>query len=228
MSDETSSGSEAGTHTAQHIEAVLEKYDARRRAEDAADKEKAAEKEGLTNRVSIAAIAVTMLMSFLNFARTERAGASANATTDAQHAKADAESDWAYYQTRNAERASYQLADETLSREANALQDGDPRTREAEVHHVEYATRISAIDDGNRQVFFSIQELERRRIVQMREAARIDRKVGRYDMGTRVLTLAVVLLSVTLLANRRFLFWVAVATALVGAVIAVAGYFAFA
>ncbi len=41
-----------------------------------------------------------------------------------------------------------------------------------------------------------------------------------------MLTLALVLLSVTLLASRRGLFWVAVLTALVGAAIAIAGYFA--
>lgn len=207
------------------VERVLERYDARRRAEDAAAHEKSALKEELTNRVSIAAIALTMLMSFLGFARSERNGAATAATTESQHAKADGEADWAYYQTRRAERASYQLADETLGRESAALPEGDPRLLEAEVHHAEYAARIAAIDDGNRQIFYSIQDLGRVRLIQARAAARIERKVDRYDMGTRVLTLALVLLSVTLLANRRSLFWVALVTALAGAAIAVLGYF---
>ncbi len=207
------------------IEAILERYDQKRRAEDAQEKAEATLKEQLTGRVSIAAIALTMLMSFLGFARAERQEASDNAKTDALQAKADAEADWAFYQTRSAERASYRLADETLSQQSARLREGDPRLRDAEVHHARYASRISAIDHGNRRVFYSIQDLVRRRILKTREMNRLDRMVDLYDMGTRVLTLALVLLSVTLLANRRSLFWIGIVVALFGAAIAVAGYF---
>lgn len=207
------------------IEHILERYDAKRRAEDAVEKEQVARKEELTGRVSVAAIALTMLMSFLGFARAERQEASDNAKTDALQAKADSEADWAYYQTRSAERASYRLADETLSQQSARLRETDLRLRDAEVHHAEYATRIAAIDHGNRRVFYSIQDLVRRRILKTREMNRLDRMVDRYDMGTRVLTLALVLLSVTLLANRRSLFWIALVVALLGATIAIAGYF---
>jgi hypothetical protein len=210
---------------ADEIESILERYDAKRRAEDAVEKELAARKEELTGRVSVAAIALTMLMSFLGFARAERQEASDNAKTDALQAKADSEADWAYYQTRSAERASYRLADETLLRDTARLAETDPRVRDAEVHHAQYATRISAIDHGNRRVFYSIQDLVRARVLKTREMKRLDTMIDRYDMGTRVLTLALVLLSVALLANRRSLFWIALAVALFGAAIAVAGYF---
>ncbi|MEI8255704.1 MAG: DUF4337 family protein [Deltaproteobacteria bacterium] len=222
------------THGDEHVDAVaravearLELFDARRRAEDHAAKLKSSAKEQLTSRVSIAAIALTMLMSFLGFARTERANAAAACVANAARARADVDARWAYYQTRSSERASYQIADDSLMREAADLPDGDARVRLAEVQHVEYAERMSASDDENRQVLFSIADRAREQVQQTREAARIGRKIDRYDMGTRVLTLAVVLLSVTLLANRRGLFWVALAIAFTGAAFAIDGYFMF-
>jgi hypothetical protein len=51
--------------------------------------------------------------------------------------------------------------------------------------------------------------------------------VDRYDMGTRVRTLALVLVSVTILANRSVLFWIGSFIAAIGAFIAIGGYFAF-
>jgi hypothetical protein len=108
-----------------------------------------------------------------------------------------------------------------------ALPPGDPRLRVAELNHVEYASRITALDNESRRVFFVIQDLERRHQSLMRQAQHIDRKIEQYDMGTRVLTLALVILSVTLLANQEQLFWMAVLIAFVGAGIAVNGYFVY-
>jgi hypothetical protein len=44
-------------------------------------------------------------------------------------------------------------------------------------------------------------------------------------MGIRTLTLALVLISVTLLVDRGYLFWFGLAIAAIGAVLGVTGYF---
>jgi len=212
---------------ARAVEDMLARKDAREAQDKAEDKAKAQRKEKLTSRVSIAAICLTMLMSFLNFARTERGNAQAAATSAAAKAKSDSDSDWAYYQTRMAERSGYVLADDALRRDTVDLPDSDPRVGLAAAHHADYAARIGAIDRTNRQLFFVVQDLERQWVRLSRTAEDIGRKVAWYDMGTRVLTLAVVLLSVTLLANRAYLFWIGISVALVGAAIAVNGYFLF-
>lgn len=207
------------------VEAAVARLDARERAEKAAETARAEAKEQLTSRVSIAAICLTMLMSFVNFARAERDATAAAETAAAAKNKSDADANWAYYQTRRAERSNYALADDTLRRDTAELPDDDPRVRVAGAHHAEYEARVAAIDRANHELFFVIEDLDRERILHVRAADRIQRQIARYDMGTRVLTLAVVLLSVTLLANRRALFWVSTAIAFVGAAIATNGYF---
>jgi hypothetical protein len=119
------------------------------------------------------------------------------------------------------------VADDALAREVEALPPDDARVQIAVVQHAEYYARIAAIDQENRQVFFLVQDLKAQQVAAQRRSAEINRSVDRYDMGVRVLTLAVVLLSVTLLANRAYLFWVGVGIALLGAAIAVNGYFVF-
>jgi hypothetical protein len=218
--------SDAPDGTEERLERVLTRSEARRRADEQVEKDKAQRKEALTARVSIAAIGLTMLLSFIGFARSERAGAAADASAAAARARADADASWAYYQTHSAERSSYRLADDQLARTVAGRPADDPRVREAEVLHADYAARVASIEADNRQIFFRIQDLERARLLQTRTARRISRKVEHYDLGTRVLTLAVVLLSVTLLANRPWLFWVGLGVAAVGAGIAVYGYFA--
>lgn len=207
------------------VQQALSDVAEREREEKAREKEKAGQKERLTSRVSVAAICLTMLMSFLGFARAERGSASGGAAADGARAKSDAEADWAYYQTRMAERSGYVVAEDTLARETATLPDDDPRVQLAAVHYAEYVARRTSIDQSNRQLFFVVQDLERQVVDDTRRAARIDRTIARYDMGTRILTLAVVLLSVTLLANRAYLFWVAAAVAVVGAAFAINGYF---
>ena len=70
-----------------------------------------------------------------------------------------------------------------------------------------------------------IEDLEHSQVQAVRTADHIDAKIARYDMGTRVLTLALVILSLTLLANQRYLFSASVLLAFIGAGIAVSGYF---
>ncbi len=207
------------------VESAIHRLDARDKSVEAAERAKNERKERLANRVSIAAIALTMLMSFLGFARSERDDAGRAARTEADKAKRDVEADWNLYQTRTAERAAYVIADDDLTREVAALPDGDPRLRAAELNHVEYASRVGALDNENRRVFYIIQDLERREALALRHAEHIDHKLDQYDMGTRILTLALVILSVVLLANQEQLFWIAVLIAFMGAAVAVRGYF---
>jgi Domain of unknown function (DUF4337) len=207
------------------VEKAIERLDARDKAEQAHEKQQAERKEQLSNRVSIAAIALTMLLSFLNFARSERDDAGKALRADAAKAQREADANWSLYQTRAAERDGYVRSEDELTRAVATLAEGDPRLRLAELNHVEYASRITALDNENRRVFFVIEELERRQMLATRQVQHIEDKIDRYDMGTRVLTLALVILSVTLLANQRHLFSAAVLIAFIGAGIAVSGYF---
>jgi hypothetical protein len=207
------------------IRDAIAQFEHTREEKERPEKEAEQRKERLTNRVSVAAISLTMLMSFLNFARTERDHAASDQRQQASSARSASEVNWAHYQTTTAERANYRVADDALQRSIAMLPDEDSRVSAAHVQHIEYDTRIHEIDQENRQIFFEVQDLERRAAVAERNADAIDRGIARYDLGARVLTLALVLLSVTLLANRRYLFWIGIGVAAFGAAIAVQGYF---
>jgi hypothetical protein len=207
------------------IRDAIAQFETAREEKERPEKESAKQKETLTNRVSVAAISLTMLMSFLNFARTERDHASSASRQEASNAESASEVNWAHYQTTMAERANYEVADDALQRSIATLPDEDPRVSAAHVQHIEYQTHVRQIDQENRQIFFEVQDLERRAAVATRNADAIDRGIARYDLGARVLTLAIVLLSVTLLANRRYLFWIGIGVASLGAAIALQGYF---
>lgn len=207
------------------VQEAIEEFESARSEREKPEREREDKKEHLTNHVSIAAISLTMLMSFLNFARTERDQAASAARTEAADAHARAETNWAHYQSKITERATYRIADDTVIHNTSTLPDEDPRVSAAHVQHIEYQSRLRAIDHENQQLFFLIQDLERSSTAAVRRADNIDRSVSRYDLGARVLTLALVLLSVTLLANRRFLFWVGLGVSAAGAAIAVNGYF---
>jgi hypothetical protein len=206
------------------VEAAIRRLDERDKATEHIEKEKAARKEGLSTRVSVAALALTMLMSFLGFAHGERDDAAKDARRIADSAKRDMEDDWSLYQARASERAGYVVAQDGLMREAQALAPSDPRLRLYDLNHVEYANRITQVDNEARHLFFTIQALGRTRILKQREADHIDDQIARYDMGTRILTLALIILSVVLLANQERLFWIAVLIAFAGAGVAVSGY----
>ncbi|MEO6954437.1 MAG: DUF4337 family protein [Polyangia bacterium] len=207
------------------VERAIERLDARDKAEQAHDKARAASKERLSDRVSIAAISLTMLLSFLNFARTERDDAGKQLRVDVSRAQRQVDAHWTLYHARASERDGYARSEDQLTREVATLGPDDPRLRLAELNHVEYAQRIASLDDDNRRVFYVIEDLERKQVQAVRTAEHIDAKIARYDMGTRVLTLALVILSLTLLANQRHLFSASVLLAFIGAAIAVSGYF---
>jgi hypothetical protein len=196
-----------------------------RKTEAAKAAAKAAHKDDVNKRVSIAALLLTMMLSFLGFARASSDSDASGARAVAQESKSDAATEWSLYQTKTAQRSGFLEAEDGLSREVLALPDADPRRRLARFHHRAYEAQVKSIDDENRQVFFLIQTLNRRQYVSLREAAHHDRRTVRYDMGIRTLTLALVLISVTLLVDRAYLFWLGLLIAATGAGLAVSGYF---
>ena len=107
-----------------------------------------------------------------------------------------------------------------LSLEAN-----DPRRLLARFHHREYEAKVRSLDDENTLVFHRIQSLNRREYLARRDSDAHQRQTDRYDMGIRTLTLALVLISVTLLVDRMYLFWFGLAVAAIGAVLGMTGYF---
>lgn len=205
----------------------LEAHEKKRQAEEREAKEKAKEKEQLTTRISIAALALTVLMSFLGYVRSERADVASSATGEAAQAHSEGEASWAYYQAKNEQRAAYRIADDELTRSVRGLPPGDPRIAVAEVHHTQYMNQIFEISNECRHLFSTIQDRNRLKILKRREAARISRHTEQYDMGTRILTLAVILFSITLLANKPKMFWAGVWVAFFGAAVAMNGYFLF-
>ena len=138
---------------ARTVARVLEEHEARRRLEEQEAKAKAERKDRLTTRVSVAALALTVLLSFLGFVRAERGSASADAEAEAALASSEAESSWVYYQTKNEQRAAYRVADDALFREVKALPPGDPRVALADVHHTEYLAHIYEISNDCRHLF---------------------------------------------------------------------------
>jgi hypothetical protein len=138
------------------VEQAIDRLDSRDKAEQAHERAKAAAKERLSDRVSIAAIALTMLLSFLGFARGERDDAGKDLRTEASRVEREADANWTLYHSRNSEREGYVRAEDGLTREVAQLADDDPRLRLAQLNHVEYAARIGAIDNENRRVFFVI------------------------------------------------------------------------
>ena len=190
-------------------------------------KEKA--KEVIRNHVSIAAIILTTCLSFMGSVRGNRADAVANAKTKAEAARVQAAELWAYYQTKVAERtvlevardqAQVDLAHRNLSRD-------DPSAKLDVFKQTQYDERIREFDASTKQVFYRVQELEREEELQRVKIVEPAGAVLRYDLATKLITLALILLSVTILSNREWLFWCGVWLAVIGVLIGFDGYVAF-
>ena len=207
------------------IESAMTRLDAERKAEVAAAAAAADRKSLVSQRVSIAALLLTMMLSFLGFVRAGEDSASGDDKALAQQSKNDAASEWALYQTKQAQRTSLVEAEDTIERSVIGMRMDDPGRRLARFHHREYGEQIRHVDADNAQVFHRIQSLDRREYLARTDAESHDRRKDRYDMGIRTLTLALVLISVTLLVDRDYLFWFGLAIATIGAALAVTGYF---
>jgi hypothetical protein len=207
------------------IESALARLEAERKKEAEVAAAAAAHKQQVTRQVSIAALLLTMMLSFLGFVRAASDKAANNDKTVATQSRNDAATEWSLYQTKTAQRSGLEEAEDQLAREVLSLPAADPRRRLARFHHREYEARVRQLDDESGQVFFTIQGLARREYLSLKDAEHHDRRTDRYDMGIRTLTLALVLISVTLLVDRAFLFWFGMLVASIGAMFGVTGYF---
>lgn len=209
----------------QQLEKAMVQSEATRKAEAAHAAALAAVKEAGNRRVSIAALLLTMMLSFLGFVRANEDGDIAGDKVIALQSQNDAATEWTLYQTKIAQRSSYIETEDALAREALSLPAADPRRRLGRFHHREYELKVRQLDDENRQLFYVIQELGRREYHATKDAEHHARRTTRYDMAIRTLTLALVLISVTLLVTRKYLFWFGLFVASIGALLGVTGYF---
>ena len=207
------------------IEAAMARLEAQRKKEADAAEIAAVHKNQTTRRVSISALLLTMMLSFLGFVRAQTDSTQSDDKAAAQQTRDAAATEWALYQTKTAQRSGFIEAEDTLAREVLSLKPDDPRRRLARFHHHEYEAKVRLIDDENRRVFHRIQSLDRQTYLSQRDANEQAKHEDRYDMGIRTLTLALVLISVTLLVDRSYLFWFGLAVAGIGAVFGVTGYF---
>jgi hypothetical protein len=226
MSDPTPPPPASSSSSIEHLlEQAMARLEAERKAEAKQAAAAAAIKETGSRRVSIAALLLTMMLSFLGFVRANEDGDIAGDKTTALQSKNDAATEWTLYQTKIAQRSSYIETEDALAREALSFPAADPRRRLGRFHHREYELKVRQLDDENRQLFFVIQELGRREYHATKDAEHHARRTTRYDMAIRTLTLALVLISVTLLVTRKYLFWFGVFVASIGALLGVTGYF---
>ena len=218
-------GSAAVDEIDRAIERGLAKLEAARTAEGAAAAEATTNKSAIARRVSIAALLLTMMLSFLGFVRAQSDSAESGANGVVQQSRGAAATEWALYQTKIAQRSGFIEAEDVLAREVLSLAPNDPRRRLARFHHHEYEAKVRALDEDNTQVFHRIQSLEALAYKAQNTADHHDRRAKRYDMGIRTLTLALVLISVTLLVDSSFLFFFGLFVAAIGAFLGVTGYF---
>ncbi len=72
-----------------------------------------------------------------------------------------------------------------------------------------------------------MQDLEREEDTSRRAAVEPGRAVSRYELGSKLITLALILLSVTILSSKRYLLWAGVTLGSIGLLVALDGYFLF-
>ena len=207
------------------IETAMARLEAQRKAEALAAATAASHKEDVNRRVSIAALLLTMMLSFLGFLRAQSDSDESDQKVIVQQSKNASATEWSLYQTKTAQRSSFIEAEDVLAREVLSLPTNDPRRRLARFHHHEYEAKVHLLDDENGQVFHRIQSLNRREYLASRAGEHHNKRTTRYDMGIRTLTLALVLISVTLLVDTAYLFWFGLMVSAIGALLGVTGYF---
>lgn len=207
------------------IEDAMGRLETERKTEAERAARAAVAREAVNRRVSITALLLTMMLSFLGFVRAKSDADISDDKVIASQSKNDAATEWTLYQTKTAQRSGYVEAEDALAREALSLPLTDPRRRLGRFHHREYEAKVRQLDDENRQVFYVIQALVRREYLATKDAEHHGRRTSRYDMAIRTLTLALVLISVTLLVTGEYLFWFGVFVSAIGALLGVTGYF---
>ena len=187
------------------------------------------QQELLKNRVSVAAIVLTTALSFIGNVKGDRNDAAGSAKGAAEAARRQAAELWAYYQTASSERVTMEVARDRirLDLDKRGLRREDPGARLDALKLTDYEERVRDFERQTQQVFYRVQELEAQEDVQQRRALEPSRAVFRYELGTKLITLALILLSVTILSGKRWLLWAGIALGSVGLLVAFDGYFLF-
>ena len=208
---------------------LLRKEVAEQKRESAAREKRDKASDELKNRVSLAAIVLTTALTFVGNIKASRQDAAGSATGAASSARQLGSDTWNYYQSKLAERTSLEMARDRIGLDLaqRNLQRDDPRAKLDQLRLSEYEERIGEFDRDAQLVFARIQELEAVSDVEGRRAAEPKRAVARYDLGSKLITLALILLSVTIISNRSWLFWAGAALGGTGLAIAFDGYFLF-
>ncbi|HYZ89930.1 MAG TPA: DUF4337 family protein [Myxococcales bacterium] len=211
-------------------EVALQKEEvAEQKRQAAAQKEREERAEELKNRVSVAAIVLTTALSFIGNVRSDRSDAAASARLAAEGARRQGAELWAYYQTKMAEKVAVELARDRVRLDLAARNVGrdDPKGRLDVLKMTGYDERVRDFDTETQRVFFRVQELEKQEDLQQRASLEPARSAYRYELGSKLITLALILLSVTILSNKRYLLAAGVALGAVGLIVAFDGYFLF-
>ena len=187
------------------------------------------QQEELKNRVSVAAIVLTTALSFIGNVKSDRNEAAGAAKGAAESARRQAAELWAYYQTAAAERVTMEVARDRIRLDLSkrGLTRDDPEARMDAFKLTDYEERVRDFDRQTTQVFYRVQDLERQEDVQQRRAIEPSRAVFRYELGSKLITLALILLSVTILSSKRWLLWAGVTLGSIGLLVAFDGYFLF-
>jgi hypothetical protein len=188
-----------------------------------------ARSEELKNRVSVAAIILTTALSFIGNVRSDRSDTAGSARAAAESARRQGAELWAYYQMKMSEKASLEIARDRIRLDlaARGIQREDARARLDVLKLTGYEESIRDFDTETQRVFFRVQELEVQEDVQQRAAIEPSRSAFRYELGGKLITLALILLSVTILSSKRYLLVAGVALGSIGLLVALDGYFFF-
>lgn len=197
------------------------------RAEVREGKARSEAADTLKNQVALAAVVFTTVLTFINNVKSERQSVASSAKEAGATAHARAGELWIYYQTKLTERTSIDLAHDRLAvdlRRAPTIAVADPAIQLASMKLADYEEQIHGFDRQAQEVFFRIQELERTEDLQIRARYEPERAYMRYDLASKIITLALILLSVTILAGRYWLLIVGIILGGVGVLVGVDGY----
>ena len=185
--------------------------------------------EQLKNRVSVAAIVLTTALSFIGNVKSDRNDAAGSAKGAAESARRQAAELWAYYQTAASERVTMEVARDRIRLDLakRGLSRNDPEAKLDALKLTDYEERVRDFERQTQQVFYRVQELEAQEDVQQRRSLEPGRSAFRYELGGKLITLALILLSVTILSSKRWLLWAGIALGAAGLLVAFDGYFLF-
>jgi hypothetical protein len=185
--------------------------------------------EQLKNRVSVAAIVLTTALSFIGNVKSDRNDAAGSAKGAAETARRQSAELWAYYQTALAARTTMEVARDRIRLDLSkrGLTRDDPEARIDALKLTDYEERVRDFDRQTQQVFYRVQELEAQEDVQQRRSVEPSKSAFRYELGGTLITLALILLSVTILSSKKWLLWAGIALGSIGLLVAFDGYLLF-